>query len=166
MPLPTRPFRIATAIALASLLALPAHASTADDTSTVDHLIAAYHQAVLTHDGARLSALFMPEGTAWFSVLTDAGLARARARKPSAARLRPGTVKDFVAMVSTSKARLDPEHDNLQIRSDGAVATVTFDFRFLIDGKEQNRGAESWQLVKGDEGWRIGSIVYSSTPPA
>jgi hypothetical protein len=32
------------------------------------------------------------------------------------------------------------------------------------DGKEQNRGSETWVLVKGTEGWRIAAITYSSNP--
>ncbi len=141
-------------------------ASTADDTIDVDHLIAAYHQAVVTHDASRLAALFAPQGTAWFSVLSDDGLKRARAKSPEATKVKPGSVESFVTMVATSKSRLDPRHSHLQIRSDGAIATVTFDFSFLIDGKEQNRGSESWQMIKGADGWRIVSIIYSSNPPA
>ena len=143
----------------------PALASTADDTADVDHLIAAYHQAVVSHDAPRLAALFVPTGSAWFSVLSDDGLQRVRVKSPDAMKLKPGSVESFVKMVATSTSRLDPRHTNLQVRSDGAIATVTFDFSFLIDGKEQNRGSESWQLVKGTEGWRIASIIYSSNPP-
>jgi hypothetical protein len=43
---------------------------------------------------------------------------------------------------------------------------VYFDFSFLIDGKEQNHGSETWVLVKGSTGWRIAAITYSSNPPA
>lgn len=148
------------------LVSSPALASTADDTIDVDHLIAAYHQAVVSHDASRLAALFAPTGTAWFSVLSDDGLKRARAKSPDAAKLKPSSVESFVKLVATSKSRLDPRHTNLQIRSDGAIATVTFDFSFVIDDKEQNRGSESWQLVKDVDGWRIVSIIYSSNPPA
>ena len=144
----------------------PVFASTAEDTVDVDHLIAAYHEAVIGHDAPRLSALFVPSGTAWFSVLSDDGLARVRAKTPDAPKLRPGTMQGFVKMVGSSKARLDPRRSNLRITTDGTIASVTFDFRFFIDGKEENRGSESWQLVKAAEGWRIASIVYSSNPPA
>lgn len=142
----------------------PAIASTADDTVDVDHLIVAYHQAVVSHDASRLAALFLPAGTAWFSVLSDDGLKRARAKSPDATKLKPGSVESFVKLVATSKSRLDPRHTNLQVRSDGTIATATFDFDFFIDGKDQNKGSESWQLVKGADGWRIVSIVYSSNP--
>jgi hypothetical protein len=71
---------------------------------------------------------------------------------------------DFVKFVSSSKMSLEPKHFNLQTHSDGTIAAVYFDFVFLINGKPENRGSETWQLVKGPEGWRIAAITYSSTP--
>jgi len=70
----------------------------------------------------------------------------------------------FAKFVSTSKASLDPRHSHVQIQSDGTIASVYFDFRFLIDGQMENQGSETWQLVKGTEGWRIAAITYSSDP--
>ena len=159
-----RSFRFVAAGALV-LSFRPALAATVDDSVDVDHLIAAYHQAVVSHDAPRLAELFVPTGTAWFNVLSDEGLKRARARSPDAAKLKPGSVEAFLKFVATSMSLLDPRHTNLHVRSDGTIATVTFDFSFLIDGKEENRGSESWQLVRAAAGWRIVSIIYSSNPP-
>lgn len=150
--------------AFALLSAGAAQASAADDTKDVTTLIAAYQQAVTSHDGARLAQMFMPDGTAWFSVLSERAWRQMKTAKPDLSKIRPGSVASFVQMVSTNKSALDPEHSNLHTTSDGEVAAVTFDFRFLIDGKEQNRGAESWQLIRTADGWRIVSIVFSSTP--
>lgn len=151
-------------VAFSAIMATSSRAGTIDDTVDIDHLIAAYHQAVVQHDGARLVTLFLPAGTAWFSVLTEDGLTRVRATTPAAPKIRPGTVQGFVHMVSSGKAVLDPQHSDLHMQSDGTIATVSFQFTFFVDRKEQNHGSESWQLVKGDEGWRIASIVFSSTP--
>lgn len=140
-------------------------ASVREDTVDIDHLVAAYHQAVVDHDAERLTALFVPGGGAWFSVLTDEGLRRANARKPNAAKLRAGGVAAFAQMVASRATQLDPRHTDLKVWSDGAIASVTFKFSFIIDGREQNQGNECWQLVSGDDGWRIASIIYSSTPP-
>ncbi|MEG3152786.1 nuclear transport factor 2 family protein [Sphingomonas sp. ZT3P38] len=143
-----------------------ARASTQTDAVDVRRLMEEYHSAVVGHDGARLAGLFVPTGSAWFNVLSGPGYAVARAKTPDAPKVRPGTVDGFVRFVSSSKAKLDPQHGPVTIRADGAIASVYFDFRFLIDGKVQNQGSESWQLVKFADGWRIASIVYSSTPPA
>jgi hypothetical protein len=141
-------------------------ADTAQDTIDVQHVMDAYHAAVVTHDGSRLAALFIPEGSTWLNVLSDDVYARAKAKSPDATKVRVGSYKDFAKLVSTSKDNFNPTHTNVQIHSDGTVASVYFDFVFLVDGKEVNRGSESWQLVKGSDGWRIAALTYSSQPHA
>ena len=73
--------------------------------------------------------------------------------------------RDFAKLVSTTPKRFDPEHSNVVIHTDGTIAAVYFDFVFNVDGKANNRGSETWQLVKAADGWRIASIIYSSEPP-
>jgi hypothetical protein len=137
-------------------------ASIAADTVDVQHVIDAYHQAVVTHDGARLAQLFIPQGSLWLNVLSDDTYARAKAKNPDALKVLVGSVADFAKVVSTSKASFNPTHTKLQINSDGTIASVYFDYVFLIDGKEQNRGSEIWVLVKEADSWRIAAITYSS----
>src|ERR1700733_11234261 len=141
-------------------------ASTASDTVDVEHVMDAYHEAVITHDGSRLAQLFIPKDSMWLNVLSDQAYAQAKAKSPDAVKVRVGSVTDFAKVVSTSKASFNPTHTHVQVNSDGAIASVYFDFVFLIDGKEQNRGSETWVLVKGDNGWRIAAITYSSNPSA
>jgi hypothetical protein len=139
-------------------------ASIASDTVDVQHVIDAYHQAVLTHDGSRLARLFLAQGGMWLNVLSDDAYARAKAKSPDAVKVRVGSYADFAKLVSTSKGSFNPTHTHLQENSDGTIASVYFDFVFLVDGKEQNRGSETWVLVKGTEGWRIAAITYSPNP--
>jgi hypothetical protein len=139
-------------------------ASIVSDTVDVQHVIDAYHEAVLTHDGSRLANLFIPQGSMWLNVLSDDAYARAKEKSPDAVKIRVGSYTDFAKLVSTSKAGFNPTHTHLQENSDGTIASVYFDFVFLEDGKEQNRGSETWVLVKGTDGWRIAAITYSSNP--
>jgi len=136
----------------------------AADSVDVQHVLDAYHAAVVSHDGARLAALFLPTGGAWLNVLSDEAYAAAKAKSPDAVKVRVGSYADFAKLVSSAKADFNPTHTHLHISSDGTIASVYFDFVFFIDGKEQNRGSEAWQLVKGAEGWRIAAISYSSYP--
>jgi SnoaL-like domain len=139
-------------------------ASTASDTVDVQHVIDAYHEAVLTHDGSRLAHLFIPQGSMWLNVLSDDAYARAKAKSPDAVKIRVGNYTDFAKLVSTSKASFNPTHTHLQENSDGTIASVYFDFVFMVDGKEQNRGSETWVLVKESDGWKIAAVTYSSNP--
>jgi len=135
----------------------PFAAEKREDVKEIQQVMESFHRAVVTHDGAKLSTLFVPEGSAWFNVLS-------RAKSPDAPKIRPGSYQAFASFVSSSKAALDPQHSHVKILTDGVIAVVYFDFVFLIDGKPENRGAETWQLVKGPEGWLIAAITYSSEP--
>ena len=141
-----------------------AFSAQAADTSGIEQVMSGFHQAVVSHDGEKLKGYFLPQGTAWFNVLTDEALSRIRQKTPDAPKVRPGTYQDFAAFVSSGKADLDPKHTEIEIRSDGTVATVWFRFSFLSGGKEVNRGYETWQLVKAESGWKIAALTYSSDP--
>jgi hypothetical protein len=134
------------------------------DTVDVQHVMAAYHEAVLTHDGARLASLFIPQGSTWLNVLSDQAFAHLRTSKPGITKVKVGNYQDFAKAVSQSTKHMDPEHQHVRIQSDGTIASVYFDYVFLLDGKPENKGSETWQLVKGDNGWRIATIIYSSNP--
>lgn len=66
--------------------------------------------------------------------------------------------------MSISKASFDPQHTNVHRHTDGIVTSVYFFFVFMIDGEAENYWSESWQLVKGIDGWKIAAISYSSNP--
>lgn len=171
MPSELRPSMI-LAVLCASTTAVPAipafgsppPATEAQAVVEIQHVMDAFHEAVVSHDGARLAALFLPEGTTWLKVLSDDAYARVVANAPDTPRVAVGSYKDFARFVSSTKSSLDPRHTNVRIHTDRTIASVYFDFVFLIDGKEQNRGSETWQLVKASNGWRIAAITYSSDP--
>jgi hypothetical protein len=165
-------FALTISLGLASIAQSPSaaegneavSAGTASDTVDVQHVINAYHEAVLAHDGSRLSNLFLPQGSLWLNVLSDDAYAHVKAKSPDAVKIRIGSYTDFAKAVSNSKASFNPTHTHLQLNSDGTVASVYFDFVFLVDGKEENRGSETWVLVKSTDGWRIAAVTYSSNP--
>ena len=134
------------------LLSTPAFANTSPDVADIRKVMDSFHEAVVSHDGPRLAALFIPEGSTWLNVLK------------SPATVRVVSDQDFAKIVSTTKSQLDPKHTHIRIHTDGTIASVYFDFVFLMDGQEENKGSETWQLVKGGDGWRIAAITYSSAP--
>jgi ketosteroid isomerase-like protein len=135
------------------------------DEAPIEQVMKQYHAAILAHDGTALSGLFLPDADLWLNVLTDSAYARAQAKSATAQKVRISSYRDFAKLVSTTPKSFDPEHGNVVIHTDGTIAAVYFDFVFNVDGKANNRGSETWQLVKAADGWRIASIIYSSEPP-
>lgn len=67
----------------------------------------------------------------------------------------------FLRFVATSPQALQQKFYNVRIVQDGHVATVDFDYDFLVDGRSENHGVESWQLYKTEGNWKILSVVWS-----
>ena len=135
-----------------------------EDEAAIEQVMKQYRAAILAHDGATLSGLFLADANLWLNVLTDSAYAQAQAKSATAQKVRISSYQDFARLVSTTPRRFDPEHSNVVIHTDGTIAAVYFDFVFNVDGKANNRGSETWQLVKAADGWRIASIIYSSEP--
>ncbi|MFZ0872331.1 MAG: hypothetical protein WAM90_16585 [Rhodanobacter sp.] len=137
----------------------------ARDTQDVPHVMDAFHDAVLSHDAPKIEALFVTEGSAWNTVLTEQAYAEMKKKSPAVQKVRAGSYRDFMKFVSNTKQTLEPKRSHVTIHQDGSLASVYFDYVFLVNGKIENSGHEAWQLVKGANGWRIAAIAYSSNPP-
>lgn len=136
------------------------------DLADIQHVMDIYHHAVAAHDGKGVSSLFLNQASTLVSVLSDQSFVAVKAKNAAVQKVRISSSQDFAHFVSNTKSALDPRHEDVQIKSDGTVASVYFHFEFVIDGKIQNRGDETWQLVKTVDGWRIVIITYSSNPGA
>jgi ketosteroid isomerase-like protein len=152
--------------AAASVQANDAITTAPQDTADIQHLMDTYHHAVAAHDGKTVSSLFLDHGSTWVTVLSDKAFAAMKAKNPAVNKIKVSSYQDFVAFLAKNQSAIDPRHQDVQIMSDGAVASVYFHFDFVIDGKVENRGDETWQLVKTADGWRIVAITYSSNPGA
>ncbi|SFR88458.1 SnoaL-like domain-containing protein [Dyella sp. OK004] len=155
---------IASALILASFFGGIAHA--ADPSDDIHRLIDGFQKAIVAKDGKALSDMFLPSGGAWVTVLSDDSYARMKAKSPNVPRYKLGNYADFVQFVATSKVPIEERFNQVRVETDGAVASVYFDFVFLQDGKENNRGSETWHVVKTDDGWKISSMTYSVNMPA
>jgi ketosteroid isomerase-like protein len=145
------------ALALVSSPAFAADGAKAD----IEKVVSQFQDALKTHDAKTLGSLFTPE-CSWVEALGPKGLETVRAKKPDAGPYHTSTPAKFVDFVGKSKDALEERFHDVRIETDGAVGSVYFDFEFLLAGKVQNRGAETWQMVRTDDGWKIAAMLYSS----
>ena len=55
---------------------------------------------------------------------------------------------------------------NIEIRQDGPLGTVKFNYDFYVDDKVTNSGLEHWQVCKIDGQWKIVSVVWTRYVPS
>jgi hypothetical protein len=153
---------------LLAAFAFTAHAATPapmDAHAQIEQVVAKFQAALIAKDKAGLESLFMPEGGSWFEVLGDDAYHQLSAKHPQMPRFHADSYQHFIGFVTGSKQRLEEKFSNVRIETDGAVASVYFDFVFLADGQLNNRGHETWQLVNTGAEWKISAMAYSSEPP-
>jgi hypothetical protein len=129
----------------------------------VQQLVNAFQMAIIAGDGNKLNTMFLPDHGAWISVFDDDTYRLVKAKHPDAPKLMPDDYKKFTDFVSAKAKPMEEKFSNVRIQTNGTVATVYFDYVFLLDGKQTNSGNETWQLVKTIDGWKINSMLYSIT---
>jgi len=155
-------------LVLAVYLARPAHATDssaagphAADVKAIQTIVEQFKAAIVARDGKTLGNLFVQDHDSWLSVADEAKWAKVKAVKPQARKVLPSSWKKFAEFIQQSDKPVEERFYNVRIDTNGAVASVWFDFDFLIDGKVTNRGSESWQMVRAEDGWKISSMLYS-----
>lgn len=151
-------------LAVFAVAAQAATPTAPDAHAQIEQVVAKFQTALIAKDKADLESLFMPEGGAWFEVLGDDAYRQLSARHPQVPRFHSDNYQRFIDFVVGSKGRVEEKFSNVHIETDGAIASVYFDYVFLADGELNNRGHEAWQLVNTGTGWKISAMVYSSEP--
>lgn len=171
--------RILSAFAVASILLcgaaaadnVPAyigkHVSTAQDTKAINKIIDDFQAAIKNKDRKLLSTLVLNSSILFDSPLSPEDIAWVNDKHDvTYTGIRAGGYGDFVRFIGTSKEALEEKFYNVKITQDGHVAWVMFDYEFVKDGKTQNYGVETWQMMKAKSGdWKIASVMWTMNQP-
>lgn len=167
-------------LALAALLlfssslqpALAAH-NDPKDVAAIRDVLESFRTSIIKKDKTTFVNLFFsdkPEHVTWQFVDDDIRVARFKefASEPSKAlRVPEWNYLSFIDDIT--KAGAEPGEEiirNVVIDTDGEIASVNFDYSFLLNGKETNWGREMMHLVRTEDGWKIISVIFSQRDPA
>jgi hypothetical protein len=131
-------------------------------------VIESFRTSIIQRDKPRFLSLFVHEDSPWQTVFSDESLAQIRIKRPEAikARFKPeNNPITFIDGIVKSKNTSEETFSNIKIDTDGDVATVSFDYSFLSNGRATNWGRECWLLVRTEGGWKITTLAYSVVLP-
>jgi hypothetical protein len=86
----------------------------------------------------------------------------ARKRNAQFDGIGPSHLDELVEIFATSKDKLEGKLQNIEIRQDGPLGMVTFNYDFYVNDRLTNSGLEHWQLCKIDGQWKILSVTWTS----
>ena len=142
------------------------HVTSQADTNAINKVIEDFQTAIKKRDPKLLSTLVLNS-----HILFDAPWAPDDVLKVRETRdvtfngIRAGGYNDFARFIGTTKENVEEKFYNIKITQDGHLAWVMFDYEFVVEGKTQNYGVETWQMMKvPNNEWKIFSVVWSMHP--
>lgn len=144
-----------------------AHTGPPEHVAAIQAVVEQFRTSLIRKDKASYMSLFFsekPEDIGWQFVSEDTRLEHIRKTKPDAIKARQISTNNFVGLIDSAVATKESREEtfsNVRIETDGEIASVSFDYAFLANGKKMNWGKEMWQMVRTEQGWKIFSVVYT-----
>ncbi len=121
-----------------------------------------YRQDIIRKDGYAITKLVLNHNVLFHHINTQEEIDSARKRDAQFDGIGPSHLDELVEIFATSKDKLEGKLQNIEIRQDGPLGMVTFNYDFYVNDKLTNSGLEHWQLCKIDGQWKILSVTWTS----
>jgi hypothetical protein len=135
--------------------------SNADDLTKIRSVLEEFRQDVIRKDGAALTKLVLKPDVLFNHINNQEEVDSARKSNAQFDGVGPSQLDRFAKLLATSKDKLEEKFRNIEIRQDGDLGLVTFNYDFVINDKVHHSGLEVWQLCKIDGEWKILSVTWT-----
>ena len=136
----------------------PKFNSNAEDLTNIRSLLEVFRQDIIHKDGYAITKLVLNPSVLFHHTNNQEEIDSARKLNAQFDGIGPSELGGFVEFLATSKDKLEEKFQNVEIRQDGPLGLVTFNYDFVVNDKVTNSGIEHWQVCKIDEQWRISSV--------
>jgi len=139
----------------------PKFNSNADDLMKIRGVVEELGQDIIRKDGYAITKLLLKPNVLFHHTNTQEEIDKARKLHAQFDGIGPSELDGFVEFLATSKDRLEEKFHNIEIRQDGPLGLVTFNYVFVENDKVTNSGIEHWQVCKIDGQWKILSVSWT-----
>jgi hypothetical protein len=139
----------------------PKFNSNADDLTKIRGILEEFRQDIIRKDGHALTKLVLNPDVLFHHTNTQEEIDSARKYNAQFDGIGPSQLDGFTKLLATSKDKLEERFRNIEIRQDGPLGLVTFNYDFVINDKVHHSGLEVWQVCKIDGQWKILSVVWT-----
>jgi hypothetical protein len=140
----------------------PKFNSNGDDLTKIRGVLEEFRQDIIRKDGYAITKLVLNHNVLFHHTNTQEEIDSARKHNAQFDGIGPSQLDGLVQFLATSKDKLEEKFQNVEIRQDGPLGLVTFNYDFVINDKVTNSGVEHWQVCKVDGQWKILSVTWTS----
>jgi hypothetical protein len=142
----------------------PKFNSNGDDLTKIHGLLEEFRQDIIRKDGYALTKLVLNPDVLFHHTNNQEEMDSARKYNAQFDGIGPSQLDGFAKFLATSKDKLEEKFQNIEIRQDGPLGLVAFNYDFVINDKVHHSGLEVWQVCKIDGQWKILSVVWTINP--
>lgn len=142
-------------------LNLSSNSHSLDHKEAIHTLVEEFRRAIQMKDRAGFLSLIDEGDVPWIGIYDDDTLARGAMLLPEHEKIWRDTPEGFIEKIVSHPSDIDERYWDLNINTDGKIASVHFQYSFHLNEVKKNWGEESWQLVHSNGQWKICSVVYS-----
>ena len=135
--------------------------SNADDLAKISGVLEEFRQDIIHKDGYALTKLMLSPNVLFHPLDDQEQVDSVRKYNAQFDGIDPSALDGFAKLLATSKDKLQEKFRNIEIRQDGPLGLVTFNYDFVINDKVHHSGLEVWQVCKIDGQWKILSVVWT-----
>jgi hypothetical protein len=139
----------------------PEYKSNADDLAKIRSVLEEFRQDIIHKDGYAITKLILNPDVLFHHINNQEEVDSARKSNAQFDGVGPSQLDGFVKLLATSKDKLEEKFYNIEIRQDGPLGLVTFNYDFVINDKVHHSGFEVWQVCKIDGQWKILSVTWT-----
>jgi len=139
----------------------PKFNSNPDDLAKIRGVLDEFRQDIIRKDGYAITKLLLNPNVLFHSIDSQESVDNARKLNAQFDGIGPSALDGFVTLLATSKDKLEEKFQNIEIRQDGDLGLVTFNYDFVINDKIHHSGLEHWQVRKIDGQWKILSVTWT-----
>ena len=126
----------------------PEFKSNADDITKIRAVLEEFRQDIIHKDGYALTKLLLYPNVLFHHTDTQEEIDSARKLNAQFDGTGPSQLDGFVKFLATSKDKLEERFRNIEIRQDGPLGLVTFNYDFVENDKVTNSGLEHGKCAK------------------
>ena len=135
--------------------------SNADDIAKIGSVLEEFRQEIIHKDPYALTKLMLYPNVRFHSIDNQESVDSARKLNAQFDGIGPSQLDGFAKFLAASKDKLEERFRNIEIRQDGPLGLVTFNYDFVINDKVHHSGLEVWQMYKIDGQWKILSVAWT-----
>jgi hypothetical protein len=139
----------------------PEFKSNADDIAKIRSVLEEFRQDIIHKDGSDLTKLLLNPNVLFHHINNQEEVDSARKSNAQFDGIGPSQLDGFAKLLAASKDKLEEKFRNIEIRQDGDLGLVTFNYDFVINDKVHHSGLEVWQVCKIDGQWKILSVTWT-----